>query len=41
MYDATNFVRKNADTIPVDLVELGRMSKHDLISGAFPTEVRV
>ena len=38
VYDATDFVRKNADTIPVDLIELGRKSNHELISNAFPAE---
>ncbi|GMH94986.1 hypothetical protein TL16_g13051 [Triparma laevis f. inornata] len=35
VYDATDFVRKNADTIPVDLVELSRTS-FPQIANAFP-----
>jgi len=36
IYDATDFVRKNADTIPLDLVKLARTSTNPIIRSAFP-----
>jgi myosin heavy subunit len=36
IYDASDFVRKNADSVPQDLVCLARTSTNPIIREAFP-----